>query len=190
MWDTQLFCIYLPVLTKGFSKERISHLSRNFVMSIASESLKVPKKLLHLKVNQFGKPYLQDYENWHFNISHTNEMMIIGISDKPIGVDIEKIRNADFRIAKQFFTEKENLYIHAFNEKQDKRFFEIWTKKESYLKYTGYGLTVPLKSLDVCDYYHMFTTLEYENFIITICNDNKLSIFFFNIFVLTIFYID
>ena len=49
---------------------------------------------------------------------HGDEMIVIAISDKPVGLDIERIRKADFRIAKRFFSEMENKYINESTSKQ------------------------------------------------------------------------
>ena len=48
-------------------------------------------------------------------------------------------------IAKRFFTSAENEFINLSSDKR-LAFFEIWTKKEAYLKQIGTGLKTPLDS--------------------------------------------
>ncbi len=93
------------------------------------------------KRNPHGKPYLTDYP-LHISISHSGDYAVCAVSDTEVGIDIQKIRKADFRIAKRYFTSEECEYIGNDNL----RFFELWAKKESYLKAIGTGLTVPLNS--------------------------------------------
>lgn len=98
------------------------------------------------KRNRHGKPFLCDYP-LYISISHSGDYAVCVVSDTEIGVDIQKIRKANFRIAQRYFTAEECEYI----SNDTLRFFELWTKKESYLKAVGTGLTVPLNS---------FSTLE------------------------------
>lgn len=106
---------------------------------------------------------------------HGDEMIVIAISDKPVGLDIERIRKADFRIAKRFFSEMENKYINESTSKQNERFFEIWTKKEAYAKYNGSGLLKCLSSLDVIENRKIYKTLKIKGHIISICSKNYMS---------------
>jgi phosphopantetheinyl transferase len=53
-------------------------------------------------------------------------------------------------IAKGFFTTRERGYI-ASSEDQSKAFFEIWTKKEAYIKHQGKGISISFTSFDVLD---------------------------------------
>lgn len=39
---------------------------------------------------EHGKPYLPDYSDVHFNISHSEKYVVCAVSDKPVGVDIQK----------------------------------------------------------------------------------------------------
>lgn len=68
-----------------------------------------------------------------------------------MGVDVERIRSADLKIARRFFTDNEYRYITKTGSDIDIRFFEIWTKKEAFIKYIGKGLSIPLNSFDVFD---------------------------------------
>ena len=70
-----------------------------------------------------------DTDEAYFNLSHTDGVVMLGISHAPIGVDIEKIRDIDF---------KKFDFIDAANIEE---FFEKWTERESYLKFTGEGLS-------------------------------------------------
>lgn len=111
--------------------------------------------------NAKGKPYITD-SPYYFNISHSEDFCICGISDKEIGVDIEKIRKANLKTTTKFATENEQKYIFGkipdeadfsldFNNSTFnvfERFFEIWTLKESYFKMLGTGIGTDLKSVE------------------------------------------
>lgn len=85
------------------------------------------------------KPYYQGlYEshNWHFNISHSEDIVACAIDSSNIGIDIEKVRKFPIEIASIFFDEEEQEYCLQ----EDRLLFKIWTRKESYLKATGEGV--------------------------------------------------
>jgi len=92
----------------------------------------------------YGKPYLKDDTGFRFNISHSGKYVAAACSQIEVGIDIEQInRTLDRRmIADTVFTPEEKAYI--FSSEDDKlqrlRFAELWTAKESYLKYIGTGL--------------------------------------------------
>lgn len=99
--------------------------------------------------NTYGKPYILGKKDWKFNISHSGEWVICGWSNKEIGVDIEQIKDMDIKIAQRFFTPNEYAYLCKFNKEiQNHKFFELWTLKESYIKYKGKGLSIPLDSFE------------------------------------------
>lgn len=99
-----------------------------------------------------GKPYLREREDFCFNLSHSGRWAVLAYGSGGIGVDIEKIAMDEKKkaLARRHFTPGEQDYIfQAEPDRQGVRFFEIWTAKESYLKFLGTGLTRPLSSFDV-----------------------------------------
>ena len=100
---------------------------------------------------KYQKPYLKNISDFHFNISHSGDYVILAVSDKEIGCDIEKIRKYDLKIAERFFTKKEYKdIINAKNdEERQKLFFLYWVLKESYIKQNGQGLSQPLDSFEI-----------------------------------------
>ena len=96
--------------------------------------------LLENKVNEFtyneyGKPFVKDNETF-FNISHSYDYVVCAISNKRIGIDIEKIREVPMNTVNQFATEIEKNYI----SKSYERLFQIYTLKEAYFKMLGTNL--------------------------------------------------
>lgn len=125
--------------------------------------------------NSNGKPFLENNKDYHFNITHTHNMIAVAVSNNPVGVDVEKVREIDLGIAKRFFTECELNYIEKDRNRIYERFFEIWTKKEAYIKYTGKGLSVPLNSFDVTNrsLYKRFYIVGYGKYLINMCVAEK-----------------
>ncbi|MCQ2409803.1 MAG: hypothetical protein MJ068_04595 [Clostridia bacterium] len=87
----------------------------------------LPEKCTIIREN--GKKPRLDTDMVEFNLSHSSGVCVVAMSSAPVGIDIEKIRDIDYN--------KFN-FIKA-DSRED--FFEKWTERESYLKYTGKGLS-------------------------------------------------
>lgn len=94
-----------------------------------------------------GKPYLKNYSDIHFNLSHSENYVACAVSSTPIGVDIEHIHDVDLDIAKNYFYNQE--YEHILKNPNNKTFFELWVLKESYIKMTGLGFRLPLNEFSI-----------------------------------------
>ena len=88
---------------------------------------------------EYGKPYLSDYRHVHFNISHSGEYVACAVSDKPVGVDIQKIGEYNCDVAKRVCNEKELKQIENSSDKASE-FTKLWTQKEAVLKMYGTGI--------------------------------------------------
>lgn len=110
----------------------------------------VDAEKLDIRTSEYGKPYVFNIMGVHFNVSHSGEYVACIVSDRPCGIDIEKIDEVDLSIAQRFFTKNECQYIVDCPKKQRAgRFYEIWTVKEAYVKLQGRGLGIGLDSFEV-----------------------------------------
>ncbi len=110
---------------------------------------------LHSKEN--GEPYFSDCA-LYVSISHCDEVVACAVSEKPIGIDIERIQPVSMNLFRIVCTLEELGYLsqNAQIPKGElcrdmeilQRFFEIWTAKEAYFKKCGTGIT-DLKSVNV-----------------------------------------
>ena len=135
-----------------------------------NEHLGLPGKPLMFGTNHYGKPYLLEYPGLHFNISHSGGYVCCALSMQPVGIDVEEITCAEMQIAERFFSIEEYGYLKSFpHEERNHAFFEVWTKKESYIKQRGKGLSIPLTSFSVLDMPDMHFC-EVVNDGVAICN--------------------
>lgn len=88
---------------------------------------------------EHGKPYLSDYSDVHFNISHSEKYVVCAVSDKPVGVDIQKISEYNSDVAKRVCNGKELVQIENSSDKASE-FTKLWTQKETVLKMYGTGI--------------------------------------------------
>lgn len=153
--------------------KKLSIVSEILIRTIICREKGLSNNEIVFEKNEFGKPFLKGYSGFYFNLSHTRNAITIATSDRPVGVDIEKIRDAEFRIAKRFFTEKEFDYITRNSVNMDERFYEVWTKKEAYIKYLGKGLSLHLNSFDVFDdmIAKQSFTFEKNEYVISTCSE-------------------
>ena len=154
----------------GLSAEQERTLVKKLLKKALAERLSHCSEARLFEYGKYGKPYLKDAA-LYFNVSYTYGVCLIALSDDEIGADIEQLRAAQPYAASRCFTDAENRYLHHDMELFDKRFYELWTKKEAYLKYTGEGFYRSPKSVDVlsppiCEYLY---TLRDGDFIISLC---------------------
>jgi len=124
--------------------------------------------LLHykpiLQYNKFGKPYLNPIVEFNFNISHSENWVVLARSDSDVGIDIEKIQPDIYNIAKNYFSTTERHYINSSFSKTEKnnRFIKIWTLKESFVKFLGTGLNTHLNTFSICDIEEPIHTVRFH----------------------------
>ena len=104
-----------------------------------------------IRTGEYGKPEISGRKDFYFNLSHSGSWVVLAFGDSQVGVDVETYREnvniASF--AKRFFTPEEARYCLEASDNPYPRFFQIWTGKESYLKYLGTGLQKELRSFSV-----------------------------------------
>lgn len=100
----------------------------------------IPFSKQHISYGHYGKPYLRDYPNAQFNISHSGQFVACAISDRPIGVDIQEIVPYRRDVAKRVFDQEELFQIESSPD-PSAEFTKFWTQKEAYLKMLGIGLS-------------------------------------------------
>ena len=100
-----------------------------------------------IAVTERGKPFLPDYPEVYFNLSHCPKGCVVGVSDVPIGVDVQDVRAFSPRLV-QFCCSPEEKARIAQATQPEAEFTKIWAMKESYLKCKGCGIIRDLPSVD------------------------------------------
>lgn len=126
-------------------------LADDLARTLLSWALSCEKSDISFSYGEYGKPLLAD-GSYYFNISHSEDAVVAAVSARPVGIDVERIRDISPSIAKKFFCYNEQVYLfgHEPSDTDYKstlspdarmRFFELWTAKEAYLKCRGTGMT-------------------------------------------------
>lgn len=103
---------------------------------------------LRFDANEYGKPFLTNNVNAHFNVAHSGNWVTAAFDQTNIGIDVQTIKPIDMALAERFFTKQEYQDLMAL-DKPDRRnrFFDLWVLKESYIKAVGQGLSLGLDSI-------------------------------------------
>ncbi|WP_276166307.1 4'-phosphopantetheinyl transferase family protein [Zobellia alginiliquefaciens] len=137
-----------------FEKDRKTYiLARGLLRVLSGRYLNVSPEKIHFKYSEYGKPDYNLETSIKFNVSHSGELIVlVFVKNSTIGIDVEKIKT-DFdvlKLAENFFSFKE---IEMLNDvpKNDlhRAFYCCWTRKESFIKAKGIGLSFPLASFTV-----------------------------------------
>lgn len=164
-------------------REKLNHLhsdidkklyiySQLMVRGLLGKILETSGSSLTFDKLKYGKPIIKGYPSLYYNLSHTQKAILLGIWDCQLGVDIERIKTPEVNIAKKFFTVNEYKYVTQTLLDLDKRFYEVWTKKEAYTKMIGRGLLTTFNSFDVFNKNIASTLYTYERdgYILSICS--------------------
>ena len=156
VFQEELLC-YLPASGKLRVKDRLSNTSRLHTIvgellarySVA-QYLQNPKTRIDLQFGENGKPHIENLSDVHFNISHSGHYVVCAVASTEIGIDVERIRKVNLRIAERFFSPSEIRDLMQLDQVEQMQYFiTLWTIKESYLKAIGKGLTQHLNSFTI-----------------------------------------
>ena len=144
-----------PLNPKEASKEARALLSRMLADAGLPEDLPV-------REDENGRPYIApepDAPRVDFNLSHAGRYVVCALAvaehadESPrVGVDVEipHPRVNKESLARRFFSEREIRQLEQ-TAYADSEFLRIWTRKESYLKFVGTGLSGGMKAADTTD---------------------------------------
>lgn len=158
-----------------FDKDKILSLfSGLLICTEASKQAGIKSNEIQFEYNEHEKPSIKNFPEFHFSVSHSGNCVAFVSDTSPIGIDIEIISDARIEIAKRFFSENEYKYILE-SESQNNAFYEIWTKKEAYVKFLGTGLSTPLSSFDVTNknLSSKFYTKQISEYMLSIFSENQ-----------------
>jgi 4'-phosphopantetheinyl transferase len=103
---------------------------------------------LRIAKTAYGKPYLADFPQLDFNMSHTGDCLAVAISSQcNLGIDIEcyKQRHTWAGLVKKCFARQEADYWYALDvADRGQAFYQLWVKKEAFVKAVGQGITLGL----------------------------------------------
>jgi len=136
---------------------------------VSKSGLSVPAQALDGEANiirgPHGKPYFEDpaLKGIFFSRSHSSNYEVLCFSDGEVGLDCENTKGRPgicgrfAGIAERCFTEDEREYVMGTGSESGSkdeddpltRFFEVWTAKEAYMKYTGNGFSEGFRTFSV-----------------------------------------
>lgn len=99
-----------------------------------------------IETGEHGKPYLADYPDIHFNISHCRNAIAAVVSDRPVGIDVESFRQFNEGLLDKSMNSAEKAEILNSQEPQES-FITYWTRKEAVFKMQGTGITDNLQNI-------------------------------------------
>lgn len=111
------------------------------------------ERCLMYAYDEKGKPHT---ESAYIGISHTKGACAAFVSNAPAGIDIERIRRVDERIAERILSESEYARYKSTSDGSE-YLIKAWSLKESYLKLTGEGIGGAMNKVErknsrvVCD---------------------------------------
>lgn len=131
-----------------FPKDKRLSLAAGLAFQAGLADYGLREQQLIIAEHQNGKPYLPQHPKLFFNIAHSEQLAICAFSHREIGADVEKMAPIDLEVAGRFFDNSEYQTIIA-TDCPEEVFFDYWVLKESYMKATGLGFTLPLDAFRI-----------------------------------------
>jgi 4'-phosphopantetheinyl transferase len=129
---------------------------RGQLRAVLGAYLERPPGSLGFDYGPQGKPALANglaEAGLHFNLAHSGDLALLAVTRlEPVGIDLEHVRplpDAGELVAR-FFSARENaVYSSLPAAQQPAAFFDLWTRKEAWLKATGDGIGHLLSQVEV-----------------------------------------
>lgn len=133
----------------------LAHAMLGYAVSRSHPGISLPPEPV---IDKYGKPHIYAPDELFFSLSHSEDYAICVIANRPVGADIEEIKNENKGIADRFFAKEEQMLVT-----DPLSFYRIWTLKESFIKALGAGMSLPMDSFGVCDLNEKTGTCRYQS---------------------------
>lgn len=104
-----------------------------------------------------GKPFFPAVPQVCFSLTHSGSYWLCAFSYRPLGIDLQAHQPCSREtLSQRFFHPCEDAFLrlHCYRD-----FFSLWAAKESYLKFTGQGITGGLDHFSVVSSSGVFPAL-------------------------------
>jgi 4'-phosphopantetheinyl transferase len=140
-----------------FQRDRDRFIARRGLLrELLGLELQTAPRCLVFSAGPFGKPALEtpvQDRPLHFSLAHSNDIAVFAVSrEAAVGVDVELVRELPdlSGLVPTVFSSRERLQWQSLPESQRlQAFFDVWTRKEAFLKGTGQGLQKPPQEVEV-----------------------------------------
>lgn len=166
------------ILAFRFEKDRRLSLCAGILLEEALRRADV--RHARIAAGTYGKPFLADRADIHFNLTHSGQIAAIAVSDRPVGIDAERCQHFEDVLLQRVFLPSE--LAEALSDR-DTFHTTLWTVKESLMKLLGTGLSLDPKDIRVSffPYVHAysegydcadlrFTTRLIDGHVLTVCS--------------------
>jgi len=144
--------VYIASIPNNVTLKQVSPLERNLEIESCQDHQKKIQKYCVWKLLEYalkdtfncnisdmnfirfanGKWYCKQY---YFSLSHSDNIVMVGLSNTDIGVDIEQVHPLRYDILNRIINNEEKIFFkNKIYINKNLATFEIWTKKESIFK--------------------------------------------------------
>lgn len=131
-------------------------IAHGLLRALVARYVEVDPATIRFATGLYGKPRLDAAVHGGtltFNMSHTHDMIVFAFArGREVGVDVERWTPEVecLELAQHFFSPSESAALATLSrDAQRAAFFDCWSRKESYIKATGLGVSHGLDHFDV-----------------------------------------
>lgn len=128
--------------------------ARAFLRIVLGKYLQINPREIRFEYTKYGKPFVggERRREINFNLSHSDNTALFAVTkEREIGIDIERINSSfvDEQMLLQCLTRGEIEHFQTLSGSESHSFFfDLWTRKEAYLKACGNGLSLPPNQIE------------------------------------------
>ena len=107
----------------------------------------------------------------HFNLAHSGSYVVLAISDKPVGVDIERKDRLNWKVARRILRPDQLVGLESNKDDPERlqcEFTKYWTQYEAIIKLVGTGFAGVLDEAAMREHEKHVTFKELDEYVIAI----------------------
>lgn len=133
------------------SKDLIQKALNHYLKELGREADCHTLELIREKESK--KPYLKDYSDIYYNVSHSGDWWAGAFGLIENGLDLQESKAKDLmKMARRYYHPAELAWLQKQDpEQRTAQFYRLWAYNESYIKFLGDGLTKGLAYFSVID---------------------------------------